>query len=531
MLPNKKYTPADFIDILKKRAALITVPAAVGLLLALIVSSRMPDVYEAESLIQITPQRVPESYVKSTVTIKTEDRLDALSAQVKSRTQLENMITELDLYKKQRAVAPMQDVIELMRSVIKTEIVRPRNPMQPVDSFYLRFQYDDAVMAARVTERLGMLYVDYNARDRGALAQGTNEFLGSELVEAKRRLDAAGDKLQAFRERNAGKLPTQLQGNIQMIQTLQSQRQALVDSLARDRDRLLYLERTLNDKLATPLPSAPVTGDLSNNPATAASMTPRQQLERAKAALALVEAKFTEEHPDVRRARRQVADLEKQVEAVPADRPLPTSLGVSTAEVQRQDQINTLRADIESLGRQIKFKESQEATVTGTIGDYRSRIDAVPGVESEYLALNREVETKQEAYKDLLTKSENARVAENLENRQVSEQFRVLDAPRVPHRPISPMRPAISGGGLLAGLVLGLLAAAFLEIKDASLKTAVDVAQILKLPVIASVPTVLRDDEKRQIVRKRRLLSGVAVLGAAAAGVTVWAMKLWQFVA
>jgi polysaccharide chain length determinant protein (PEP-CTERM system associated) len=531
MLPNKKYTPADLIDILKKRAALIVVPTALGLLLALIASSRMPDVYEAESLIQITPQRVPESYVKSTVTIKTEDRLDALSAQVKSRTQLENMITELGLYEKQRAVAPMQDVVELMRDAIKTEIVRPRNPMQPVDSFYLRFQYNDAVMAARVTERIGMLYVDYNARDRGALAQGTNEFLGTELQEAKHRLDEAGAKLQAFRERHAGKLPTQLQGNIQMIQTLQSQRQALVDSLARDRDRLLYLERTLNDKLATPLPATTLPADPTNNPAVTASLTPRQQLERARAALAQLEIKFSDEHPDVRRARRQVADLEKQVDALPADRPSTASAGMSVAEIQRQDQINTLRNDIESLGRQIRFKESQEATLTSTLGEYRSRIDAVPGVESEYLALNREVETKQEAYKDLLTKSENARVAENLENRQVSEQFRVLDAPRVPYRPISPMRPAISGGGLFAGLFLGLLAVAFLEIRDTSLKTPVDVAQILKLPVIASVPTVLREDEKRQITRRRQLLSGLAALGAVAAGVTVWAMKLWQFVA
>ncbi len=141
MLPNKKYTPADFIQILKNRAALIVVPAVVGLLLALVVSSQLPDVFEAESLIQIIPQRVPDSFVRSTVTIKTEDRLDAIGAQVKSRTQLEKMITELDLYKKQRAVAPMQDIVELMRAGISTEVIRPRNPMEPVDAFYLRFKY------------------------------------------------------------------------------------------------------------------------------------------------------------------------------------------------------------------------------------------------------------------------------------------------------------------------------------------------------------------------------------------------------
>ena len=532
MLPNKKYTPADLIDILKKRAALIAVPAALGLLLALLYSSQVPDVYEAESLIQITPQRVPESYVKSTVTIKTEDRLDALSAQVKSRTQLEKMIAELDLYKKQRAVAPMQDVIELMRDSIKTEVVRPRFPNLPVDSFYLRFRYEDAVMAARVVERLGMLYIDYNQRDRGTLAQGANQFLGGELEEAKRRLDDAGAKLQTFRERNSGKLPTQLQSNIQMIQTVQSQRQALVDSLARDRDRQQMLERLYNDAVNAPVAALPATAVVANNPAAVANLSPRQQLDLAKAALTQLEMKLSDQHPDVRAARRKVADLEKQVVALPDAGPTTPSAptGATPEELQRRDRISTMRAEIESLGRQIKFKESQESAFNATINQYQSRIEAVPGVESEFLVLTREYDSMQDAYKDLLTKSENARVAENLETRQVSEQFRVLDAPRVPYRPISPMRSVISGGGFFAGLFLGLLLTVLLELRDSSLKTAADVAEILRLPVIASVPTVLLDEEKRQIVRRRQLLSGAAAVGVVVAGAAVWALKLWTFV-
>jgi len=137
----------------------------------------------------------------------------------------------------------------------------------------------------------------------------------------------------------------------------------------------------------------------------------------------------------------------------------------------------------------------------------------------------------QEAFRELLKRSENARVAENLENRQIGEQFRVLDPPRPPLRPISPPRPLISGGGLLGGLLLGFAMAALFEIKDGSLKTEVDVAQILKLPVIAVVPTVLLDEDKRRIVRRRRMMSGLAAAGTVAAAVTVWALKLWQFVA
>ncbi len=124
MLPNKKYAPADLLTIVKTRALLIVVPAAVGLLAALIVSSQLPNVYEAETLIQIVPQSVPDAYVRSTVTIKTEDRLDALGNQVRSRTQLERIISELNLYQKERAVRPMQDVVEQMRAGMSIQTVR-----------------------------------------------------------------------------------------------------------------------------------------------------------------------------------------------------------------------------------------------------------------------------------------------------------------------------------------------------------------------------------------------------------------------
>ncbi len=532
MLPNKSYTPADFLQILKTRAALIIVPTALGLLIALVASSRLPDVYQAETLIQIVPQRVPDSYVRSTVTIKTEDRLDALSAQVKSRTQLERMITELDLYRAERAVQPMQDVVELMRDSISTEVVRPRTPMEPVDAFYLRFKYHDPVMAARITERIGMLYIDYNARERGSLAQGTNEFLSTELDDARRRLEEAEKKLQAFSERNSGKLPTQMQSNVQYIQSLQSQRNSAVEALARARDRQLTIEQRYNDLLRTPAPV--VAAPDVNNPAAVATMSPRQRLEQARANLTAAEAKFREGHPDLRRARKQVDDLEKQVAALPDPGPsapaTPVASGGNLFEVQRQERLSEMRADIDSLGRQIKEREAEERRLSGQIAQYQSRIEAVPGVESEYLKLTRDYDTMQEAFKELLKKSESARVAENLENRQIGEQFRVLDPPRVPLRPISPMRPAISGGGLAGGLFLGLLIVALIEIRDGSLKTDLDVAQILKLPVIAKVPTVLLEEEKLQIGRRRRLKSGIAALGTMAAAYTVWALKLWHFV-
>ena len=441
------------------------------------------------------------------------------------------MISELNLYPTERAIRPMQDIVEQMRASMSIHTMKS-NRAEPVDSFYLRFKYEDAAMAARVTERLGTLYIDYNARERGALAQGTNEFLETQLNEAKSRLELQDSKLQAFRERHAGKLPSQLQSNMQAIQSTQMQRQALVESLARDRDRKLMLERLYNDALAEP---AAVRGGglapAANNPTALTALSPRQQLDFAKANLSILDAKLQEGHPDLRRARKQVADLEKQVAELPESGPLASDVTVTPEELQRRERISSMRAEIESLDRQVAFKESEERRLGNVIGDYQSRIEAVPGVESEYLALTRDYDTIQASFRDLLTKSEAARVAENLETRQIGEQFRVLDAPRVPARPISPQRALISGGGLAGGLFLGLLVVGLLEVRDGSLRTDVDVAQVLNLPVVAVVPRLLSAQDRQQIYRWRLIVAGIAVVLTAASGYAFWALRLWQFVA
>ena len=66
-------------------------------------------------------------------------------------------------------------------------------------------------------------------------------------------------------------------------------------------------------------------------------------------------------------------------------------------------------------------------------------------------------EVLQERYKALLVRSEEARIAAYLERRQVGEQFRIVEAARVPDRPVGPIRLGVNVAGTVAGLGLGLV--------------------------------------------------------------------------
>ena len=268
---------------------------------------------------------MPDSYVRSTVTLKTEDRLGAVSQQVMSRTQLEQVIKDFNLYPKERERLPMEDVVDKMRlGIAPLELVRRGGSTSPADAFHVRFRYPDAEISARVTQRLGTLFIDRNASDRGSLAEATNAFLETQLQQASERLDAQEQRLELFRQQHAGRLPSNLDFNMQAIQSTQMQVQSLVESLARDRDRKLMLERLYGDAVNEPTPVMPVPVNTTTGQASP-NATPRQQLLAARATLAQLQQTKKPDHPDVGRAQRTVTELEARVAKEPEDKDAPAS--------------------------------------------------------------------------------------------------------------------------------------------------------------------------------------------------------------
>jgi protein tyrosine kinase modulator len=537
MLPGKTYGPADILHLLRKDGWIVLACLLVGAFAALIVSAMLPNMYRSEMLVQIVPQRVPDSYVQSTVTMRTEDRLDSLSQQVMSRTQLERLIQEFDLYSEMRSQLPLEDIIEYMRTNINKELVRPtRN--EPADAFYLRFTYADARIATAVTARLGSLFIDQNARDRGDLAEATNDFLEVQLNEARTRLEAQERKLEEFRQRHSGRLPSQLDFNMQAIQNTQLQLQALVESLARDRDRKLILERMYADAAAEPLPVPPIAPPPApggqTDSSTAPILTPQQQLDAARAALEKLSLRLTPEHPDIVRLKRLVEELKRRVEAEPEN---PSNSSIASArteslqESQRRERLRQMRAELESLDRQIAFKGSEEQRLRSSVADFQSRIAAVPALESDWVALTRDYDTTKEAYQKLLAKSEDSKVAADLERRQIGEQFRILDPARIPFRPVSPNRPMINAIGAALGLFVGLALVALRELRDSSFRTEAEIASLLTLPVLALIPVVETPADMKARSRRRVLASVAGLVVVSVCGYVFVAMKLWRYVA
>src|SRR2546421_6022082 len=240
MIPGKNYTPEDFIHIAWDRKWVLVIPLVLGSIGALVVGRMLPNQFRSESLIQIIPQRVPESYVRSTVTSRIEDRLQALRQQVLNRTRLERIIEDFKLFSEQRKTRLMEDLVEQARERVSIEIVKG-------DAFKVSFTSDSPKTAMNVTERLASLIIEENLRDRESLAEGADQFLETQLDDARQRLVEHEKKLEAYRKLHSGELPSQQESNLRVLQNTQLQIQGLTESINHDRDQRLLMQRLLAD--------------------------------------------------------------------------------------------------------------------------------------------------------------------------------------------------------------------------------------------------------------------------------------------
>jgi uncharacterized protein involved in exopolysaccharide biosynthesis len=379
-----------------------------------------------------------------------------------------------------------------------------------------------------LADRLSSLLVQENIQDREVQVDATNEFLESQLEDARRRLVEHDKRLADFRRVNAGRLPTQAQSNLQLLQTTQARLQANTDGAFKDRERLTQLEALIEQAVSTPVPATlpadrPARGPASATPGAA------EQLEAARASLRALELRLKPEHPDIGRAKRLIADLEVKAEseslaAVLAPKPaaVPSPRDVAAAAKRLAD----MRQEVQDIQARLEARKRDDERLTLELAEYTARLEAAPALESQLAELNRDYATIQEQYTTLLRKSEESRIAVDLERRQVGEQFRVIDGARLPERPASPNRTRLNLMGLLGGLALGIALAALLEYRDTTLKTDDDVVTSLSLPVLAVIPAMVTAGDRRRMRRRKVLALSAAVVSLVAIGAILWRWQL-----
>ncbi len=511
MLGHRPLTATDYFGILKRRALYLILPAVVCCVAALAVSFLIAPRYISQTLVLIEQQKISEDYVKPVIAADLDARLASMKEQILSRSRIQPIIERFNLYPGEK----MDERVDETRKNIDIKPIRSEiSRANGLPGFFILFTASDPRTAQQVCSEITSLFVGEDLKSREQSAQGTTDFLESQLAEAKSALDTQDQKLADFQRKYVGKLPGQQAPNMDMLTSLNTQLQAATQQLAQ-----MEQNRSYQQSLLSQVQSARDTAGSANAAATPAVVDERQtQLQALQAQEADLVSRYTPDYPDVVTTRRQIADLKKQIATKPA---VATSV---TGKSGESIGLQQLRASMQASDTGIKAKQAEIAQIQGNVRMYQERISSSPLVEEEYKALTRDYQTVQKNYDDLLAKMNQSKMATSLQRRQQGEQFSLMDAANLPDAPSWPKRPLFGIGGFLLGLALGAAVSALLEYRNTAIRSEEDVYAFLHLNTLIAVervgnrPMRSASDHPEETVGKRREPAAEIVSPAAGPG-------------
>jgi polysaccharide chain length determinant protein (PEP-CTERM system associated) len=453
-----------------------------------------PKVYQATSLLSYEQQKINPNKMSPDIVSQVRDIVSSLTQIVTSRTNLEKLIIDLNLYPDARKKKPMEDVVEGMRNNIKIE------PSKQGDIFKITFTYGRQDQVVKVTNALASKFIEENLKYREEKATETSSYTSDELRMAKETMDKKESAMAEYKLKHYNEMPEQRDANVGRLIALQKQyqdKQTSIQDLERTcvliQDQINNRKKVIESVIVDNKSEADPSGQIANQ---SQPLTNEARLIKAKRQLDLLLGKYTEKHPEVKRTRELIATLESEVaKETSADASqqktgggsgslkfnIDTKKTVDPVILQLETQLKSVLINIEN----IKAEREQEKKV---ITKYEEWLAATPNREAEWANLTREYAQLKRHYDYLVSQDLEAKSMLNLEKRQKGSQFKIEDPARTPEKPIKPdfiriMAIAVATGiGLAAGISL------FVDFFDSSYRDPEALENSLGIPLLTTVP-------------------------------------------
>jgi len=473
----------QILEIIIRRRWYLIISFCLSMVTGIVLAVFLPKSYKASTLILIEAQRVSTDYVQSIVSDDVGSRINTISEQILSRTNLEKIINQLNLYSDSgKNKMFLEEKVRDMRKHIRVDVTRTPGSRGVPDSFRVSFTGKSPEKITAVANTLASYFIDENLKVRDEQATGTSDFLEGELVVMLEKLEKVEEVMKEYRKKHMGELPEQLESNLRILDRLQEQQIDRQVRLSDAKNQLAMLENNLI---------------LSGKASSGKYET--SNLDQLKDELTNMKNKYTDQHPDIMRLQKEISSLENEIKKRKSVTKEDSSVAYSVADRQKlvevKQEIETLRKDLSDYQEQIV--------------QYKNRVENTPKREQELMSLRRDYRNIQETYSSLLSRKLEAEIARNMERKQKGERFRVIDYARVPQKPASPDMKQLFLIVVAAGLGIGAGIVFLLEYKDSSFRRFEEVESYLGLPVITMIPTIVypSDIRKNQIQKVATVLS------------------------
>ncbi len=442
---DRAYTVFEMLAVVRRRLRLMAATAAMVIAGAAVVIAALPTEYRVGAVVLAEPNRPHADLITPAVTWTVEDRVKSVRQQLLARSTLERVITELDLYQRDRARHGADAAVALLRRHLEINA-----DGEGVFSVY--FTFDNPQQAARVVNRLAAIFIEDNLALRERQASRTKSIVSVALSEMRDQVEQTERRIDAFKRAHATELPEAVEGNLREL----------------DRhNKLVEIAETFRREAEHRRAMIGV-GEPGHDTEVGRLTALR---ETAVANVRALSAQYTDDFPDVAAARREMAAIE-------------ASLTSARARAAQDD------LELRRMNSEVRKSEDDIVNHQKQMGFIQAHVDAAPKWGASLSVLTREQEVLRAKYGQLLSKQVEAEVALELERKSDAASYRLIDAAKVPDAPSGPDRAHDFTLAFLAALVLAGVVAFAVDARDTSLRSSGEAAAAARLPVLALVPSM-----------------------------------------
>ena len=490
-MENRELTMDDYLAMLRRRMKVILIPALLAPLAGFLISYIFSPKYTSHSEVLVTPPKIPDMVVQQVFTEDLTQHITTIAQKILSPSELRPLVERMGLAKAGQNIDDVAANIQLNMTIEPVPDIsqfgskrRPGQSGSPVPGFYVNYTAPSAREAQQICTELTSMLLEEDLKSRQEATQGTTVFLTKQVEDAKQHLDDLDRKLAAFKNQHMGQLPGDEDNNLKILMGLNSQLDANTQSLNRAAQDKAYTESMLAQQVA-----AWKSSQSSTNPQSL-----QQQLSQLQAQLIDLQGRYTDDHPDVIKTKADIAEVKKELADLNDAVGKPSGPADEKGSVTEPPEIRQLRLQIHQYGEFIGQGTKDQQKLQQEIALYQSRVASSPAIEEEYKELARDYDNAQKVYQDDLAKQSTSKMATQAEQEQQGEQMALLNPADLPDSPSFPNRLFFAGGGLGAGLVLGLSLALWLEFREKYIRTEADAEAAVGLPMLVAVPWVVQSE-------------------------------------
>lgn len=387
-----------YVVLLRENTITFCVVAVIITVLGTVVGYVLPKKYQASSTVSIEQNVISDLVKGIAITPSLEAKMRILKVSVLSRRMLLQVIRDLDMDLNTKGEA-LEQLIETTRSNVEIGHEEKKG------LFYIRYTDKSPTRARDFVNTLTRRYIEESTASKREESYEATRFLSDQIAVFQKRIDAAQQAIDAYKSEKG------------MILSLNEN--ILREEIKETEHRLEQTRIHKNERLA------------QLNILEGSSGGGGRLAEKEAAYKAMLRS-YTEQHPDVIRARNELEALR----AAPGGGSNRKGLEYQKIKVELES-LN----DIERLQQELIEKD-------------KKLLQELPAAQTELHVLQQARQNETLIYEQLVSRYGQSEVSKQMELQDKAVSFRIIDPAIIPVTHKTPNRPLIMLGSIICGMVV-----------------------------------------------------------------------------